>query len=166
MRNPLRTGGKPCVISGLRDDAHARLHARVARSADLRAEDGIDAFANGREVDVQRGAGHGVLLQPHFGYEEAVDDIERPQLQIDLAIEGEDQFARDDVIVAVLVGRVEANGIAERGVHQLRLARSVGGIDTGIVEVPLELLRNHFNTQSSGRGEVRKERRAGEPAWW
>src|SRR3984885_16044463 len=75
LRNPLCTSGEPCVVCRLRDDAYVRLHACMAGAADLRAEDRVKAFANRREVDVQGRAGHCVLLQPHFGYEEAVDDI-------------------------------------------------------------------------------------------
>ena len=80
-----------------------------------------------------------------------MDDIERAQLQIDFAVDGKNQFTCDDVVFAVIVCGVESDGIAKRRVHELRLAGPVGGIGTGIVEVPLKLLANHFDMQGGGR---------------
>src|SRR3984885_12202727 len=142
LRNLLRTRDEPCVICRLRDNAHVRLHACMAGAANLRAEDGVKAFANWREVDVQGRAGHCVLFQPHCGYEETVNDIERAQLQIHFALDGQHQFTGDDVVSAVLVAGIEADGVAEGGTDELWAALAVGGIGTGIVKVPLELLRN------------------------
>src|ERR1700722_1904471 len=150
LLNSLRTRGEPRVVCRLRDDAHVRLHSRVARAADLRAENGVDAFAHGNEMDVQRGAGHGILFQAHGGNEESVDDIKRPQLQIDLAVNRQHKLTGNDVVLAMFVGGIEANGVAERGVHELGPLYTVRGIGAGVVKVPLELLRDDFDPQRVG----------------
>ncbi len=46
---------------------------------------------------------------------------------------------------------IEADGIAEGCVDELRAAFAVCGIDTGIVKVPLELLCDDFDMQRGGR---------------
>jgi hypothetical protein len=46
------------------------------------------------------------LIQAHLRHEESVDDIERAQLEIDFAIDGQHQLARDNIVFAVLVGWV------------------------------------------------------------
>ena len=68
-----------------------------------RAEDGVNALANRREVNVQRSAGHSILFQTHLGHKEAVDDVERAKLKIDLPVDGQYKFARDDVVFAVSI---------------------------------------------------------------
>src|SRR5689334_15724146 len=96
--------GEPGVVLGLGDDPHTRLHAGVAGAAELRAEDGINAFADGSEVDVEGGPGNGVLFEAHVGDKEAVNDVDGAELEVDFAMNGKDQLAGYDVVGFVGVG--------------------------------------------------------------
>lgn len=111
----------------------------MSEAAQLRAEDGVAAGLRRREVDVGRLAGHGVLLQAHLGYGEAVDDVLRMQREIDFASDGQDELAGDEIVRTVAVRRVEPEGIAfaRRDENGFGLAKR--SVCAGIAEVPSEL---------------------------
>ena len=109
---------QPGVEVGGWEDAEGGVHAVVAEAAELGAEDGVVAGGGGGEVDVDGLAGDGVLLEAHLGDGEAVDDVLGAEGEVDFAVGGEDELAGDEVVVAVGVGGVEAEGIAFAGVDE------------------------------------------------
>jgi hypothetical protein len=133
------------------EDAEDGLHAVVAEAADLVAEDGVVAGDGGGEVDVGDLAGEGVLFEAHLGDGEAVDDVLGAEGEVDLAAGGEDELAGDDVVVAVGVGAVDAEGVAfgSRGEREFGVAEV--GVCAGVAEVPDELHAGDFDLHG---GEV------------
>jgi len=144
--------GEPCGEFVRRDDAEVGVHAVVAEAADLGAEDGVGPGEARGEVDVDGMAGNGVLLEAHFGDGEAVDDVERVEAEVDLAIGGEDKLGGDEVVGAVRVGGVDAYGVAFFGGDELRTGDAEGGVGAGVVEVPGELDSGDFDLERGGRG--------------
>ena len=124
----------------------------MAETADLRAEDGVVAGALGREVDVLCLAGDGVLLQAHLGDGEAVDDVDGAEGEVDLAAGGEDELGADDVVGAVRVGGVEADGIALGGGDEFVASAAEGGVGAGVAEVPGELHAGDLDLEGVGGG--------------
>ena len=123
----------------------------MAHAADLGAEDGVVAGGLGGEVDVGGLAGDGVLLEAHLGDGEAVDDVLGAEGEVDFAVGGEDELAGDDVVAAVGVGGVDAEGIAFGGGDEGEAGAAEGGVGAGIAEVPDELLAGDFDLHG---GEV------------
>src|ERR1700734_404352 len=91
-------GSEPGDVLGLAHDAKTGLHAVVAESADLAAEDGVVAGFRGGEVEFSVHAGDGVLLEAHAGDEEAVNDVEGAEAEIDWPAGGKDEDGGDDVV--------------------------------------------------------------------
>src|SRR6185312_15458542 len=127
------------------EDAERGSHTVMTKAAKLRAEDGVVAGNGGREVDVDVLPGHGVLLDPHRWHAEAVDHVLRMQTKIDLAAGRKDELAGNEVVGAVRVGWVKANGIAFAGSDEFRLCGSKGGVDAGVAEVPGKLHAGDFD---------------------
>ena len=124
----------------------------MAKAADLRAEDGVVARELRREVDVLRPAGDGVLFQAHLRDGESVDDINGAEGEVDLAARGEDELRADDVVCAVRVGGVEADGVALGGRYELVAGAAEGRVGAGVAEVPGELHAGDLDLQGVGRG--------------
>ncbi len=133
-------------------DAQHGVHAVVTEAADLRAEDGVVAGGGRREVDVAGLAGDGVLFQAHLGDGESVDDIQGAEGEVDFAVRGEDEFGGDDVVGAVRVGGVEADGVALAGGDELGAGAAEGGVGAGVAEVPGELHAGDLDLKGGGRG--------------
>lgn len=131
-----------------------RLHARVAEAADLGAEDGVIAGGGGGEVDVHLHAGDGVLLDPHAGDKEAVDDVNAADAEVGFVSGREGEDTGYDVVGAMGVGGVEAERVSSRGADELRACPAKGVVWAGIAEVPLELLAGDFYLQGVRRGAL------------
>ena len=85
------------------------------------------------------------------GIGEAVDDVLGAEGEVDFAAGGEDELAGDDVVAAVGVGGVEAEGIAVGGVDEGEAGAAEGGVGAGVAEVPDELHAGDFDLHG---GEV------------
>ena len=111
----------------------------MSKAAELRAEDCVGT-GNGRsEVYVDVLARNGILLDAQCRDREAVDHVLRVQVQVDLAVERQDEFGGDEVVCATGVGGVDAEGIALAGRDQLGAGAAEGVVGAGIAEGPGEL---------------------------
>jgi len=144
----------PAVVVLLGNDSKARLHAGVTESANLAAEDGVVARGGGGELEAAEHTGDGVLLEAHARDEEAVNHVEGAQAQVDGAVGGQDQDGGDDVVVAVRVVRIKAEGIACRCVDQSGADCSVDAIRARIAEVPLKLDAGDFDLDGVEGGRL------------
>ena len=97
-------------------------------------------------------AGDGVLLDAERGDGEAVDDVLRVEVEIDLATGGQDEGRGEDVVDPARVGGVDAEGIAGAGVGEARLNAAEGVVRAGIAEVPGELHASGFYLERGGVG--------------
>ena len=69
--------GVPVGEGCRREDAEVGVHAVMACAAELGAEDCVSSRLHGREVDVNRLTGNGILLEAHLGDSKAMDDVLR-----------------------------------------------------------------------------------------
>ena len=88
------------------------MHTVVAETADLGAEDGVGAGDFGGEVDVIVLAGDCVLLDAHLRDGKAVNNVLGTEGKVDFVAGGKDEFAADEVVAAISIAWVEAEGIA------------------------------------------------------
>lgn len=144
-------GLEPGVEGWLGEDAEGCHHAVVAEAADLGAENGVVAGGLRGEVDVGGLAGDGVLFETHLGDGEAVDDVLSAEGEVDLAVGGKDELAGDEVVVAVAVVGVDAEGIAFGGGDEGEFGVAEGCVGAGVAEVPDELHAGDFDLHG---GEV------------
>ena len=148
---PLPAAGAIVELCGGKDAQHG-LHAVVAEAADLRAEDGVVARALGREVDVLRLAGDGVLLQAHLGDGEAVDDIDGAEGEVDFAAGGEDELRATMSSAPCGSAGSRPTGLPSAAIDELVARAAEGRVGAGIAEVPGELHAGDFDLQGVGSG--------------
>jgi hypothetical protein len=144
--------GEPgCELVGWEDE-EGGVHAVVAETAELSAEDGVGSGGGRGEVEVDGLTGDGVLLEAHLGDGEAVDDVLGVEVEVDLAVGGEDELGRYFVIGGVGIGWVEAEGVAFAGGYQSEVGDAEGGVGTGVAEVPGELNSGDLDLEGCGGG--------------
>ncbi len=123
------------------------MHPVVAGTAELGAENGVGSRCGGSEVEVDGLAGNGVLLEAHLGYGETVNNILGPEAEVYLAVNGEDEFGGDEVVRAVGVSGVDADGIAFARGDEFGIGAAEGGVRTWVAEVPGKLHARDFNLE-------------------
>ena len=99
-------GPQPCLEVCGADDICGRAHERVARPAQLGALDRIGPDAGRRDPQRGRDPGHGIDLLGELGDEEAVDHVQRANLEHHGLALGEVQVGRDDLVGVAAVDRI------------------------------------------------------------
>lgn len=144
--------GEPCGVFIWRDDTGSGVHAIVTESAELSTENGIGSGSCRGEVDMDGLAGDRVLFEAQLGDGETVDDVQCPKAEIDLAVGGKHEFGGHDIVFAMRVRGIDADGISFAGGDELRPRDAEDSIRAGIAEIPSELHPCNFDLKRGRRG--------------
>ena len=131
-------------------------HVVVAQAAELRADDLVLADFRGGEMNRDRQAGDGVLLQAQFANIEIVDYVLRVKDQFDLVIYWNRESGNYDVIFSGWIIGIQAERIAGGCADLLGVEPAEFSVGAGIAEIEGELVGGDFYLDGVwfGRGEA------------
>src|ERR1700735_4188126 len=122
----------------------------MTQPAELRANYFVLADFGGREVNRNRQAGDGVLLQAEFTDVKIVDNVLGVEDQFDLAIYWNRERWDYDVVFSGRIVGIDSEWIAGRSADLFGVNAAELSVGTGIAEVECELVCGHFDLDGVG----------------
>src|SRR5579859_4945057 len=129
----------------------------MSQPAQLGARDLVVSNLCWQQMRMNLHAWDRVLLEAHGRNEKAVDDVLRPQHELDIAACGQDQCARNNVVLARPIGRINAQRVSLISSGKpLRIHAPESPVRPRITEIPLELNARNLYLYSVGNRVMRR----------